>query len=131
MRYLVELRFYCCHCKQSSARGLQQQGKRHNGYLSVVCINNDNKGRTENECSPCERPEKNYLATSITINSDYKKIKKEVFLFVTDAIAIFFDNEKVTIPASVGWPHSLKTTIDIHTKVDAQSKDDICILKLG
>jgi hypothetical protein len=37
---------------------LQQQGKRHNGYLSVVCINNDNKGRTENECSPCERPEK-------------------------------------------------------------------------
>jgi hypothetical protein len=81
---------------------LQQQGKRHNGYLSVVCINNDNKGRTENECSPCERPEKNYLATSITINSDYKKIKKEVFIVAAETMAIFFVTEKVANPESVG-----------------------------
>jgi hypothetical protein len=43
----------------------------------------------------------NYFTTSRTINSDYKKIKKEVFLSAAEAIAIFFDNEKVTNPASV------------------------------
>jgi hypothetical protein len=102
MQYFVVLSFYCCHCKQSSSRGLQQQGKRHKGYLSVVCINNDNKGRTENECSRCERPEKNYLATSITINSDYKKIKKEVFIVAAETMAMFFDTEKVANPESVG-----------------------------
>jgi hypothetical protein len=50
MHYFVELRFYCCHCKQSSAKGMQQ-GKQHNGYLSnrtqhvdgMYCTNNVNE----------------------------------------------------------------------------------------
>ncbi len=69
----------------------------------------------------------NYFTTSRTINSDYKKIKKEVLVVAAEETAIFFDNEPC-----IGWSHSRKTsTIDIQTKEDVRSKDDICILKLG
>ncbi len=65
----------------------------------------------------------NYFTTSRTINSDYKKIKKKVFIVAAEAIAIFFVSVGHTVENIHRCSHNRRNF--------GPSKDDICILKLG
>jgi len=50
----------------------------------------------------------NYFTASRTINSDYKKIKKEVFLFAAETMAIFYFSQSNNLISLASCNHSVE-----------------------